>query len=486
MVEDHASVWDVQLTKGLLGSSAGLQRRGGIRSLADGPTVGHLAHVADDGDELSFSLTICIHQFSEVSVRHLKELNLFRLRYQIGTFTGLDDGLGHLAGLRPSSTAQQAIIPQLMEALDDPAIPVTAIVYLVEPSFAQFGDPDIVIVLRAREAQWLFFVEAKVVSYKHSARSNAVGMQKTGFNSSINGQLSLRYRLARALSTYSCGQGELVEPVTLHSAAKTDLSDPARRARHLTKKANLTHLVDSQLVGQGSCAGALPGLLERTWFLALTEEPADSTCPLPTSPTDDLAPCYFGGEDAALADQAWRHTGWLSWRVLEDALSGLAEDSDYELVRALLKQPGLFSSPVGRAKSRSRGRTITSVKWSRYGSGSWVQKSRGSVQQVFTSAARALPRGPDLTVRQLEGSDSVVADGVVIGKIMAQGEGTSVRLMVGVAALDSVAIPTLFEEAHMLSGRDFRFISLTEKSATQREGELVRSVEEYLADVARA
>ena len=130
-------------------------------------------------------------------------------------------------------------------------------------------------------------------------------------------------------------------------------------------------------------------------------------------------------------------------------MSGLAEDSDYELVRALLKQPGLFSSPVGRAKSRSRGRTITSVKWSRYGSGSWVQKSRGSVQQVFTSAARALPRGPDLTVRQLEGSDSVVADGVVIGKIMAQGEGTSVRLMVGVAALDSVAIPTLFEEAHM-------------------------------------
>jgi hypothetical protein len=45
----------------------------------------------------------------------------------------------------------------------------------------------------------LLFVEAKAGPYIFSARSNSVGMQEPGFNSAINGQLSLKYRLACAL-----------------------------------------------------------------------------------------------------------------------------------------------------------------------------------------------------------------------------------------------------------------------------------------------
>ena len=54
VVEDQVLVRDVQLTKGLLGSFPSPQRCGCIRSLARRPTVGYLAHVADEGDQVVF------------------------------------------------------------------------------------------------------------------------------------------------------------------------------------------------------------------------------------------------------------------------------------------------------------------------------------------------------------------------------------------------------------------------------------------------
>ena len=68
---------------------------------------------------MGFALTICIQQFSEISVRHLKKPNLFQLCHQVGPLTGLDDGLSHLAGLGPPGTTQEPQVPHLMEALND-------------------------------------------------------------------------------------------------------------------------------------------------------------------------------------------------------------------------------------------------------------------------------------------------------------------------------------------------------------------------------
>jgi hypothetical protein len=47
-----------------------------------------------------------------IGVSHLKQLNLFQLRHQIGPLTGLDDGLSHLAWFGSPGTAQEPQIPQ--------------------------------------------------------------------------------------------------------------------------------------------------------------------------------------------------------------------------------------------------------------------------------------------------------------------------------------------------------------------------------------
>ena len=81
---------------------------------------------------------------------------------------------------------------------------VKEVSFLIEPSFSEFGDPDLVVVcdcdsIRGYERH-VVFIEAKVVKYKESA----VPIKKSGdiikgINSRINAQLTLRYRLSRIL-----------------------------------------------------------------------------------------------------------------------------------------------------------------------------------------------------------------------------------------------------------------------------------------------
>jgi hypothetical protein len=63
----------------------------------------------------------------------------------------------------------------------------------------QFGNPDLILACRTgtEATTHVVLVEAKVVPYLGSAMSNADDtMKANGFNSSINGQLALRHRLA--------------------------------------------------------------------------------------------------------------------------------------------------------------------------------------------------------------------------------------------------------------------------------------------------
>jgi hypothetical protein len=108
------------------------------------------------------------------------------------------------------------------------------VVALVEVGFAQFGDPDLILILHGKDWRRVVFVEAKVVPYASSAMSNREGMRQKGFNSSINGQLALRYRLAHALA----GSGRdtsLIEPTELHQAYVHALGDAAWYPRRLQK-----------------------------------------------------------------------------------------------------------------------------------------------------------------------------------------------------------------------------------------------------------
>src|SRR2546425_12823429 len=83
------------------------------------------------------------------------------------------------------------------------------IVVIVEAGFAEFGSPDAILVAKTPDGSRLvFFVEAKAGLYLNEAQDYT--KRERDFNSSINGQFTLRYRLARALREHRGRQSRLV------------------------------------------------------------------------------------------------------------------------------------------------------------------------------------------------------------------------------------------------------------------------------------
>ncbi len=212
------------------------------------------------------------------------------------------------------------------------------VTFIVESSFAQFGDPDLILVLAPRDQtmqRHLFFIEGKVVPWEKSAKPNSEGMSLRGFNSSINGQLSLRYRLARALAAYDTeamiqGSGyppALVEPPELHQAAKKELKDPIRKPRHLQKPQVLQTLVPMLKTGGPESASSF---IEAAFLLSIT---ADSENPLPRQ-SEDALPLYPANDEyeAKCAEIAKTRTGWTGWKKLAERIEGLGEDGDFKEV----------------------------------------------------------------------------------------------------------------------------------------------------------
>ena len=78
---------------------------------------------------------------------------------------------------------------------------------IVELGTPDFGNPDLLLVCDGPDGVRLVFlaVEAKVAPYLASMRPNSQGMTLPRFKSRINGQLSLKYRFARALEAAPAG-----------------------------------------------------------------------------------------------------------------------------------------------------------------------------------------------------------------------------------------------------------------------------------------
>ena len=100
-----------------------------------------------------------------------------------------------------------------------------------------------------------FLLEAKVGLYRNEAQDHTE--RASGFNSKINGQFTLRYRLASALRNYREEQSRLVEPQALASAY-------GENPRRLSKAANLQHIVCPHLLDASSY-----------FFVALTDDAAN-------------------------------------------------------------------------------------------------------------------------------------------------------------------------------------------------------------------
>src|SRR5688572_23558241 len=107
---------------------------------------------------------------------------------------------------------------------------ITSVKFLVELNCGQFGSPDLIVACEtASRGPQVVFLEAKIVPYLGSAMPNSSGARR-GFNSAINGQIALKYRLAAALTGPPWSHA-LAESQDLHRAysERLDTSDQPRR-----------------------------------------------------------------------------------------------------------------------------------------------------------------------------------------------------------------------------------------------------------------
>jgi hypothetical protein len=186
---------------------------------------------------------------------------------------------------------------------------------IVEIGASQFGDPDLIIVCGAGDQQpYAVFLEAKVAGYVDSAMSIADGIRKN-FNSSINGQLSLKYRLAHALRHWQGGLRtvcELKQVAEAYQQAPSDggLGDPQPTPRRLAKPEVLRILDESGLAGLD---------FDRCYFVALTRD--RQTIFSPAFGTSEFRPFFLdeAGRETWGDPEMLARIGWLGYSAIGES-----------------------------------------------------------------------------------------------------------------------------------------------------------------------
>lgn len=183
--------------------------------------------------------------------------------------------------------------------------------WIVEIGLGQFGDPDLILVCRTREGNtYYLFVEAKVNRYVDSSLPNSGGMIR-GFNSRINGQLSLKYRFCKALEVWDGDIYRIVEPPELFEAYKKALKDTMKMPRRLSKHSILRYVLKQNDFHQAT--------IDNCYFVALTwdREPGPFK---DTSLDPDLLPLFLSKAGINQWSVLKKNVGWIGYGVIHREL----------------------------------------------------------------------------------------------------------------------------------------------------------------------
>lgn len=287
--------------------------------------------------------------------------------------------------------------PTRLGLLDDAEVAV-----IIEAGFggnrAGFGWPDAVVVATLPGGgKVVVFIEAKAGLYADEA-ADFTARQK-GFNSKINGQLTLKFRLAQALRAYRRGGKRLVEPDDVARSY-----GEAARPRRLAKIDNLRNIVDEYLVGdEVEClfvaltdddANVWPALDEVSGLLPFVPEPLSLDADAP----DELW---------SVARNAWadrkKYFGWVGFAAVEEGL--VPGDRLFGKARHFLD-----AKRAARRRSRVAGEAtrIRPRAWADYPSDSPTIRLRDRIRSIMRDAIR----GTDLVYDDKpKGSDSVIGTG---------------------------------------------------------------------------
>lgn len=196
---------------------------------------------------------------------------------------------------------------------------VRSVSYFIEPSFAEFGNPDLMILCDCSDEKHLIFIEAKVSSYiensidiesikeyidnykdPNQSKSSSVFI---GINSKINSQLTLRYRLSRVLKTRKRGSA-LIED-SIWQKYFTNSLDFVFHPRRMMKNLNIK-LCDDYFMD-----------ITDFWFVALTADEPNA------KPYDNMStrPYVLNSNGVSHWEEINGHFGFVSYRDLNNIFS---------------------------------------------------------------------------------------------------------------------------------------------------------------------
>jgi hypothetical protein len=153
-------------------------------------------------------------------------------------------------------------------------------------------------------------------------------MQSRGYNSSINGQLALKYRFATALQCWSDHEDSIVEPQGIYYAYRTLLNDDPQRGpgRRLFKVENVDLFRRLGLAGLAE---------ENVSYVALTWDRADKAFFRNPGVTSDYLPRFYDHDGQDRYNDMADRIGWIGYSELERTLN-LSKSEEYVAARNLM------------------------------------------------------------------------------------------------------------------------------------------------------
>jgi hypothetical protein len=185
---------------------------------------------------------------------------------------------------------------------------------IIEPDFgnAGWGHPDVVISMKVKgqNDRKIFFIEAKRDKFEKECK-NKEKRGENGFNSSLNGQIELRYCFTRALIEWNNPEQQIEDPDWI---LETEYDKDRNSKKRLLKKGPVLDEVIKEY--------HLKTIFENYYYIALTQ---DTTNPL-NNLSNDIQPELFD----TIGHDCWnaliqKQIGWFNFGKIEK----LIDDFEY-------------------------------------------------------------------------------------------------------------------------------------------------------------
>lgn len=280
---------------------------------------------------------------------------------------------------------------------------------IVEVGLADFGDPDLLIICRTRSGMiHLVFLEAKAQSYTDSMQQTSPlraakwGMEQDGFNSSINGQLTLKYRFANALSLWDGRAASISESRSLFEAYQVRLNDSP-------KKSPGRRLAKPSILGIFERLGLARLPEANCHYIALTWDCESKVFFNSPDVSSDYLPVFLGGAGEERFSTMLDRIGWIGYKQLEESLS-LSNVTEYKAAfTTMLDSPEPPISCYTEKKRQGRWETFP-IDIIKLGEG--LASALGTVRVQRLAGSYSMKDENDQTVGKIMPSENSVFIGV--------------------------------------------------------------------------